>query len=107
MKLKFLTNTLRNKRFDYAPMHYDERKERLGLKKKEMERLENPDLHENDRKTILRQNMKESWSRAKYAQTQRSSSNLRVILLIGVLLVLGYFIFNGLDDVDSVVKKLW
>ncbi len=107
MKFKFLANSIRNKRFDYSPMHYDERKERLDLKRKEFERLENSELHDEDRKTILRQNMQESWSRAKYAQNQRSSSNLRVLLLIAILFALGYLIFNGVDGVDQVVKKLW
>lgn len=107
MKFKFLANNLKNKRFDYAPMYYDERKERLELKKKEFERLQNPELHEEDRRTILRQNMQESWSRAKYAQSQRSTASFRVVLLIVVLVVLGYFVFNGLNDVDQVVKKLW
>lgn len=107
MKFKFLANNLKNKRFDYAPLHYDERKERLELKKKEFERLENPDLHEDDRRKILRQNMQESWSRTSYAQNQRSKSNFRILLLIVVMLVLGYFVFNGLNDVETVVKKLW
>ncbi len=107
MKFKFLANNIQNKRFDYAPMHYDERKERLELKKKEFDRLENEDLSERDREDILRQNIKDSWSRAQNVQTQKSVSNYRIVLLIIVLLALGYFVFNGLDDVDEVVKKLW
>ncbi len=107
MKFKFLANTIRNKRFDYSPMYFDERKERLDLKKKEFEKLENKDLSSDDRQKILRQNMQQSWSRAKQAQSQKSTSNFRVLLLIVLMLVLGYFVFNGLDDVDNVVKKLW
>ena len=107
MKFKFLANTIRNKRFDYSPMYFDERKERLDLKKKEFEKLENKDLSSDDRQKILRQNMQQSWSRAKQAQSQKSTSNFRVFLLIVLMLVLGYFVFNGLDDVDNVVKKLW
>jgi len=107
MKFKFLANTIRNKRFDYSPMYFDERKERLDIKKKEFEKLENKDLSSDDRQKILRQNMQQSWSRAKQAQSQKSTSNFRVLLLIVLMLVLGYFVFNGLDDVDNVVKKLW
>lgn len=107
MKIKFLANNIRNKRFDYSPMYYDERKERLELKKKEYEMLENKELSDIDRQRILRQNIQESWSRTKGAQSQISASNLRILILIGVILVLGYFIFNGLNDVDHVVKKLW
>ena len=107
MKFKFLANTIKNKRFDYAPRYYDERKERLNLKKKEFDRLENEDLSDKDRQKILRQNMQDSWSRASNAQSQRSTSNFRVLLLIVILLVLGYFVFNGISEVDTVVKKLW
>ena len=91
MKFKFLANTIKNKRFDYAPRHYDERKERLVLKKKEFDRLENEDLSHEDRQKILRRNMQESWSRTANTQNQRSTSNFRVLLLIVILLVLGNF----------------
>ena len=107
MKFKFLANTLRNKRFDYSPMYYDERKERLDLKKKEFEKLENKDLSDEDRQKILRQNMQDSWSRVSNAQAQRSTSNYRILILIVVLSILAYFLFNGLNEVDTVVKKLW
>ena len=107
MKFKFLANTIKNKRFDYAPRYYDERKERLVLKKKEFDRLENEDLSHEDRQKILRRNMQESWSRTANAQNKRSTSNFRVLLLIVILLVLGYFVFNGTREVDIVVKKLW
>lgn len=107
MKFKFLANTIKNKRFDYAPMYYDQRKEWLKLKKKEFDRLENKNLSDEDRKKILRRNMQESWSRTSNAQNERSTSNFRVLLLIVILLVLGYFVFNGISEVDTVVKKLW
>lgn len=107
MKFKFLANTIKNKRFDYAPMYYDQRKERLKLKKKEFDRLENKNLSDEDRKKILRRNMQESWSRTSNAHNQRSTSNFRVLLLIVILLVLGYFVFNGISEVDTAVKKLW
>jgi len=87
-------------------MHYDERKERLELKKAQFESLKREDLTEEERRKILRQNMSESWSRGSNVEKQRSSANLRVFLLIILILILGYFIFNGLDDVDVVVKKI-
>jgi hypothetical protein len=107
MKFQFLSKTFKNKRFDYSPMYYDERKERLDLKKKEIEAMETQSLSEEDRKRILRSNMQSSWTRSQNTQKQKQSANLRVLLLIGVLLALGYFIFNGVNQVDTVVKKLW
>ena len=107
MKFQFLSKTVKNKRFDYSPLYYDERKERLDLKKKEFEAMENQNLSEEDRKKILRNNMQTSWSRSQHTQKQKQSANFRVLLLIGILLALGYFIFNGVNQVDTVVKKLW
>jgi hypothetical protein len=107
MKFQFLNKTFKNKRFDYSPMYYDERKERLKLKKKEFEKLEDAKLSAEDRKSILRTNMKNTWSRSQNTQKQKQSSNIRVLLLVAILLALGYFIFNGINEVDTVVKKLW
>ena len=64
------------------------------------------ELSDEERRNMLRQSMHETWDRSKHAQQQRYSSNMRTIILLVVIVVLGYFIFNGLDDVDTVVKKL-
>lgn len=107
MKFQFLSKTAQHKRFDFSPMYYDERKERLELKKKEFKVLENEELSADDRKSILRNNMQNTWTRSKQFNKQKQSANYRVLLLIGILLALGYFIFNGVNEVDTVVKKLW
>jgi hypothetical protein len=106
MQFKFLNKTFKPKNFNYSPMYYDERKERLELKKAQYTRLTDEDISEEERKTMLRQSMHETWDRTKHAQQQRYSSNMRTVILLVVIVVLGYFIFNGLDDVDTVVKKL-
>jgi hypothetical protein len=106
MQFKFLNKTFKPKQFDYSPMYYDERKERLELKKAQYERLSDEELSDEERRNMLRQSMHETWDRSKHAQQQRYSSNMRTIILLVVIVVLGYFIFNGLDDVDTVVKKL-
>lgn len=106
MQIKFLNKNFQPKRFDYSPRYYDERKERLELKKAEYQRLRDEEINPEEREAMLRQNMKESWSRAQHNQQQRYNANIRTILIIVVILALGYFIFNGMDDVDVVVKKL-
>jgi len=106
MQFKFLNKTFKPKQFNYSPMYYDERKERLELKKAQFERLSDEELSDEERRNMLRQSMHETWDRSKHAQQQRYSSNMRTIILLVVIVVLGYFIFNGLDDVDTVVKKL-
>jgi hypothetical protein len=106
MQFKFLNKTFKPKNFNYSPMYYDERKERLELKKAQYERLTAEDVSEEERRNMLRQSMHETWDRTKHAQQQRYSSNMRTLILLLLIVALGYFIFNGLDDVDTVVKKL-
>lgn len=107
MKLKFLNNTARNQRFQYNPMYYDERKIRLEKKKKQYEELASSELSDERRKEIFKENLKGEWNRTQYRKSQNQASNIRVLLLICAILALGYFVFNGIDEVDTVVKKLW
>ena len=107
MKLRFLNKTIQHQRYQYNPRYYDERKERLNVKKKQYEELNQSDVSDEKRKEIFRDNIQGEWNRAQYRQNQQRTSNYRVLLLIGIILVLGYFIFNGVDEVDTVVKKLW
>lgn len=107
MRIKFLKNTITNKQFNYSPIYYDERKEKLEQKKAFYRRAENGDLTETERREQLRNNLKSTFNRAEYRQKATSTSNLRVFVLIFLLFALGYFIFNGVDQVDSVVEKMW
>lgn len=106
MQFKFLNKNFKNRRFDFSPMYYDERKERLEMKKSQYEALHREDVSEEDRRNILRQNMTESWNRSKHAEQQKMSSNMRIAILVLIILGLGYFIFNGVNEVDTVVKKI-
>lgn len=106
MQFRFLNKNIQNRRFDFAPLYYDERKEKLELKKKQYERLKNNELSAEERQDLLRNNMRESWSGGQHRSKGNNAANMRILILIFVLLALGYLIFNGLDDVDTVVKKL-
>ena len=44
MKFRFLNKTIENRRFDYQPMHYDERKEWLNQKRELYRKMENNEL---------------------------------------------------------------
>lgn len=107
MRIKFLKNTITNKQFNYSPIYYDERKEKLEQKKAFYRRVENGELTDEERRNQLRNNLKSTFGRAEYRQKATSTSNLRVFVLIFLLFALGYFIFNGVDQVDTVVEKLW
>lgn len=107
MKFRFLNKTIENKRFKYSPMYYDEQKEYLELKKSQYRDLEEDEQSIETRKAILRQEMSTGWSRAQHATQARKTSNVRVVFLIGIILILGYFILYGMDQLDTVVEKLW
>jgi hypothetical protein len=104
MAISFISKSGRNKRFNYAPRYYDERKERLEMKKKSF--LEDEKSSDSQRKELLRDAIHQSWNRSKYVSKQKQSANLRIVILIVLILVLGYFVFNGLDDVDQVIKSV-
>lgn len=107
MKFRFLNKTIEHQRFQYNPMYYNERKERLEKKKKQYKKLEDDAVSDDERKEYFKDSLKENWSRSGFRQSQQRSSNIRVLLLVGLILALGYFIFNGVDEVDTVVKNLW
>ena len=107
MKFRFLNNTLENRRFDYNPRYYDDRKESLAQKKEYYEKVESGELSDDERRSNFRDSLRGELTRGEYRQGQNRSANIRVILLIIVLTALGYFIFNGLDDVDDIVNNLW
>ncbi len=107
MKFTFLNSKIKHKRFDFQPFYYDERKERLQQKVKSYQKAQDPNISPEERAEILRNNMKETWSRSATTQKSISTSNFRIIFLIALILILGYFVFNGVNEVDTVVKKLW
>ena len=101
MKLKFLNKSFENTRFQYNPLYYDERKEA------QYKKLEENKMSDEERREMFRSNLQDGWSRAQYRQSAQKSSNIRILILIGLIVVLGYFIFNGLDHIDGVVTKLF
>jgi hypothetical protein len=88
-------------------MYYDERKERLDAKKRQYEKMENGELSSEERTSILRENIRSEWSRTEIRKSAKSSSNIRVFVLIVIIVALGYLVFNGMDQVETVVTRLW
>lgn len=106
MKIRFLNKTVEHKRFSYSPMYYDERKEQLKERRERYRKLQSGELNLDERREMLRENLRNEYSRTDYRRTQQRKSNMRILLLVAILLALGYFIFNGLDQVEPIVKKL-
>ena len=107
MKIKFLNKSIQNKRFEYSPMYYSERKERIERKKAQYAKLEEGNASESERREFFKDNMRHEWSRSKVRQVHNRAANIRTLILIVLIVGLGYFIFNGVDGVDTIVKKLW
>lgn len=102
--MKLFNTPSRYKRFSFYTRFYDERKERLELKKKQYEDLEN--ATEEERKAIFREQMRDSWAMGKEREGAKLQSNIRILVLIAIILILGYFVFNGLEQIESVVFRL-
>ena len=107
MKLKFFTKSIAYRRFSYTPMYYDEQKEYLELKKAQYRDLDEQEKTIETRKEILRQELATGWSRVQHASAAKRTSNMRILILVALIIALGYFILYGLDNVDTVVQKLW
>jgi uncharacterized membrane protein len=54
----------------------------------------------------MREKLKEKRNNQQINQNQLYSKNTRSLLLIFIVLVLGYFIMNGLDDIELVIFKM-
>ena len=88
-------------------MYFDARREKLARKRKHYTKLEDGTVSGEERMEVLRENIQRSWSRTEVRKNAHRSSNIRIILLIALIVGLGYFIFNGIDEVDTIVNKLW
>lgn len=104
MAIKLFNTPSRYKRFSFYTRFYDERKERLELKKKQYEDLEN--ATEEERKAIFKEQMRDSWALGRRREKANLQSNTRIFVLISIILILGYFVFNGLEEVESVIFRL-
>lgn len=107
MKLRFLNKTIEHRRFTYTPMYFDEQKEYIEMKKAQHRDTSAEDIDIETRKEILRHEMSTGWSRQQNKTQANRSANIRVLILIAAIVILGYFLLYGVDNVDVVVDKMW
>lgn len=88
-------------------MYYNERKERLEKKKEQFRKLEEGNASENERREFFKDSMRQEWTHSNVRSAHSKSANIRTLFIILIIVGLGYFIINGLDDVDTIVKKIW
>jgi hypothetical protein len=109
MKIRFLTKVSQHKRFSFYPRYYDERKERIVSLRKKYEQEDNQNEENSlgfERKEMLKQSISDSWKRGKNSHHSDAKANKRVLLIISLILVIGYFIFSGSNNVETIVHTL-
>ncbi|MEM9051504.1 MAG: hypothetical protein AAGC47_05580 [Bacteroidota bacterium] len=88
-----LTEHNRYKRFNYEPRTFDERKQRLEKRKKEIEKeLAIEKKLGKKYEEHLRESINDSWTRRETRRVQRNSS-LRVLLILAALLTIVYYLY--------------
>lgn len=94
----------RNRRFNYTPRYYDERKERIeNLKKLYGEGEEGKSEIQRE---LLRDQMKRSWTNNSNLAKQKRAANLRLIIILALILLAVYLIFGYVDIFTAEVIDL-
>tara|TARA_R110002050_G_scaffold77358_1_gene165080 strand:- start:21 stop:335 length:315 start_codon:yes stop_codon:yes gene_type:complete len=97
----------RHKRFEYVPRYYDPRKEALEKKIKQAQ-AEAKGTKDNDniaREIKFKSTIEDRWGDLN-VKKQRSNSNLRLILILGVIIGIFYYLFVGIDAAGMLIEKL-
>jgi hypothetical protein len=96
----------KHKRFEFAPRVFDEDKERFEKRKKNI--ADELGVSQNDpskkREINFRANMQDKGVSA-YRSNATVFSNLRLLVILGILLIGFYFIFNNLDGMITALTK--
>ena len=82
----------KNKRYNYTPRYYDERKERLDNLKKKHGLIED----DSEGKRFHRTNFRDEWKQNSKIQSNRNS-RIRLLVILAFLLTAAYVALNYLD----------
>lgn len=87
----------RHKRFDYIPRYYDADKEALQRKIDQAKREAGENTDGNYVREIeFRSKIQSKWGNTEY-KTASMRSNIRLIVILGLLLIAFYYVFVALD----------
>lgn len=104
MKIRFFSKINSNRRFDYAPRYYDERKDRLDSMARKYESSE--EMDDEQRHSMLRQSISDTWGRGENRTKHKVSSNGRFVIILIILIAILYFIFQSGSTIDTIVETL-
>ena len=88
-----------HKRFDFSPRYYDQEKERLETRKAEIARALKKDYNETNAQRELRIREQFRTRNTSYNSSSSLMSNIRLIVIFGILLIGFYYVYIHLDDV--------
>lgn len=100
----------RHKRFDYVPRYYDPRKEILQQKLEQAKRENGEEVEGSAARQIkFKAQLEDKWGNSDF-KAQNMRSNIRLIVILGCVIALFYYIFIGLDGlgyfIDNNLDKL-
>lgn len=82
----------KNKRYNYTPRYYDERKERMDNLKKKHGLIED----DNEGKRFNRTNFRDEWSQNSKIQTNKNT-RIRFLVILAFLMTAAYVALSYLD----------
>ncbi|MAP01821.1 MAG: hypothetical protein CMD01_03275 [Flavobacteriales bacterium] len=94
-----------HKRFDFSPRYYDQDKERLENRRAQIAKELNKDSNETStqREIRIREQFK---SRGSHYNTSSSfMSNIRLLVIFGILMIGFYYVYIHLDEVLLALTK--
>ena len=93
----FGIKTKKPNQFYFEPRYYDEKKEKREKRNAQIKReveLENRSSRNKFESEDFRETLKENWGSSSHRKREGTAFNTRIILLIGVLLSLAYFLLG-------------
>lgn len=96
----------KQKQFEYTPRHYDEAKERLEKRKKEI--AQELGLNEDGERVKREINFRAKLSHNLEKSSTRKTafwSNMRIFIILGILLIICYYIYINLDNVIAEITN--
>jgi len=85
----------KNRSFNFTPRYYNEKKEQLDLKRKEIAR----ELNISEKQDEMNLRIKDNFKLSRPKNTSSSLwSNIRLLLIFTVLLLVFYYVYINLDD---------
>ena len=95
-----------HRRFEYVPRYYDPKKDAL---KKKIARANKEGVLDDEgkfaREINFRAKAQDKWGNSEF-RSKSMSANIRLILILGVLFVVVYYIFQALDFGGAAVDQL-